>query len=736
MNFLKLNLAQHWPKYLIVLIVSLFFLQSVKQRAPYFGKYTTGDHNWLTAHSVLFLREWIDEGALNNKFVGLWQPNSIERTSMADRLLYVSYPPGNLLPLFVFCKTTGQYPSKDIVMAYNLTNHFLIAIVLAFIAYNLTRILELGRANRVLLSLIAPAFYLFSPSIMYWHQNVFFTDQGIILPFILLIALESFRPILKMEGMWKYFYAFVVFWGCSIDWLMFVLLASIYLWRALTTKEFGIKKHLDIVLPSTLLLVLFVIQLWLVGGFEVLIQKFFGRTGAVALANESLSNRTIGTMSEYFWNGHMKSQYGESWFWLLIIAAATAVLFYRWCVINKNGDFKSHAIASFLLLTSCFVQVYALSNHSQVHSFSTLKFGLVFAIIPFTLTPILLVYFVNKMKFSWAAPVACILVSIYCFAHILNENGRKCLFFGDRSIGYSHEQDDELTMHIAESIREVSKFDYLLFSPNLHISFIPPCSMSESMKQCYPLEKVGDFAQYLSNNQAKLCLLFTSDNLPKGNYLNFLTEKSLKIWENANFKMFCFYGVESEKILSEHRKFVENELMRISQEDTAVLNLMSFYEQNKTFVPVNFNLNEYCRSMLSRTQEKIRPFNESVHLVSYKLEKQGAKRDSLYKFKMCIQVVKRIPDNQKLDWLIGFSTADKNDNSKLGPMSSENGFLLHSLNEINTVKEEGFCYAEKDILIPNAPLYFETHIWETVAQQPFGETIQLNPHQFPMKYKL
>ena len=192
----KLNKNIFFLSLLIVINVALF-KYSVTIRKPWFGILAssphdpTGHHQWLTGSTIVFTNNWLEEGPLKLKF-GLFQnPKSIETES--NRHPYGSYPPGTIIPIYLLAKLTGQDATPSLVMSYNLATHLLISITLSFTAFYILKKLKVDNTQALIASTFPALIQFLLPHPLYHHQNAYFSDQAIILPYVLFLLLEIIR---------------------------------------------------------------------------------------------------------------------------------------------------------------------------------------------------------------------------------------------------------------------------------------------------------------------------------------------------------------------------------------------------------------------------------------------------------------------------------------------------------------------------------------------------------------
>ena len=386
------------PAAFLVAIAAAAFLYTSKVREPWFGALSPYHHQWLTGSTVKFAKNWYREGAWNLRFWMLENPRSIEFPTMGSRDPYASYPPGTILPIHLLALISGREPTAALVMKYNLANHLLIAILLALAVYFFLIQVGVGSINAFALSLVPIFLELFLPGPMYWHQNVFFSDQAVILPAALFLFLEVLRGNVRNSKALAIIDATqwaVLFYGALTDWFMFVFASGIYLKR-LVGSELGaglwtiLRRSALFWSPAVLAMFLFLSQLNSLDMFGVLFSKFKLRA---AITDEGAAS--IKNFHTVFWKGYFPLNYGEigvalAWISLTAFVGGTAYAVYRrWQGRPVVERAKKTLSLIGVAIAPCFVHNYFLKNHTMNHDFSTLKFSIPLAIVPFVLVPFL-----------------------------------------------------------------------------------------------------------------------------------------------------------------------------------------------------------------------------------------------------------------------------------------------------------------------------------------------------------
>jgi hypothetical protein len=523
----------------LVLVILLFaitfsiFLYTVKIRRPWFGNLSPGHHQWLTGSTLKFAKNWYREGPFGLKFGMFENPKSIEFPTLESRKPYASYPPGTVIPIYLISKIVGSEPRPTFIMWYNLLNHFLIAFFLGLIIFFLVLDVKLGYSYAFLLSLIPITIELLMPSPLYWHQNVFFSDQAVILPIVLFTFLEVIRNRVKNRKAAvsiTLLQSLIAFYGILTDWLFLFIALAIYIKR-ICNGEMGrnfrnwLKNSFLYWISTILALLLFLLQLSMLK-YDI-VGTFMFRSGLSEESKIYTSN-----FFQTFWRGHIAQGYGTIaiiilWFCLFLsIILLTSALYNRFR--KKPAEERLKKVISLIVIMTIpfFVQIYTFKNHSAVHSFSTLKLSLTLALVPFALSPLLIFillekYFeripleldginllinekkeTTKIMVDFRLLLVMILIlftSIYVKIELPNF---RALF--PEPGNYSAE------VFLAQNTRHQD----IVFSTDYEIPCNPPQQLSYSMKRVYKIDSLSDIFDMVSdvNSDYTIDIFFSDAN--------------------------------------------------------------------------------------------------------------------------------------------------------------------------------------------------------------------------------
>lgn len=499
--------------FFLLIITVVVFLITVEMRAPWMKDLSSGHHQWLSGSTIKFANNWYSEGPVSLKFGLIENPKSIEFPSLSSRQPYASYPPGTILPIYLLAKIKGDVATPEMLMQYNRINHFFIALLLSLTVFLFLRQIRFDYLNSIFLSTVPVLIEFFTPATMYWHQNVFFADQAIILPFVLFIFFEIIKADVSRPVVLRTIFilqAMVMFYGALTDWLFVFISLTVWANRLLK-GEMGksvfsvLKLSLLFWLPFIFAMGLFVVQLYSLDILHELIPKLLFRTGFGAEGGKYIDN-----FFKKFWLGHIQNGYGTSavvllWGSLLLLLVGMIVKMRNGFSDGKeNMQTKTLSLISYYIVP-CFLQIYFLRNHSLIHDFSALKFSIPLAVIPFVLAPILIIsfwglsatkiYIRTKIYISGSTfrkpgsrtDKKIYLVSfslpLVLFITLMNDKNYYTKFYPEANPEYR-------TM--GDFISHNTGYSDVIFSNVYAVPINPPQQLSYSMKRVYKIEKVDD----------------------------------------------------------------------------------------------------------------------------------------------------------------------------------------------------------------------------------------------------
>lgn len=588
---MKINKLTNEKTKKIIFILLLFaitlslFQYTVKIRKPWFGtlSWVPDRHQWLSGSTLKFTKNWYREGPLNLKFGMIENPKSVEFPTLSSRVIYPSFPPGTILPIYLISKLRGQEPTPSLLMSYNLLNHFLIAFFLSLIIFFFLLQLKFSYLSSFILSIIPISLELLLPAPLYWHQNVFFAEQAVILPFVLFIFFEVIRGNIRSKKIFKsanFLQGLVLFYGILTDWLFIFVAATVYLKRILN-KEMGesiyscLKMNLKYWFPVILALSLFVFQLYSLGiKPQTMELKILYRTGLTDRGETNIS-KVLTNVFHYttdinfynaFWKGYIAEAYGKiaiyllwgSLFLFLLSFIYVGFQYFRRKQIDEKIKKTLSLIA--ILLIPCFLQVCFFANHSAIHNYSALKFSIPLVTVPFILIPILIFSFLkidlsrlylklealkipsDNRKKNIKLPVIILCLILLAGVYLKKEYLDFKNFFPE---------PDKSFEVIGEFISANTQYKDVVFSPNFAIPSLPPQQLSYSMKRVYMVNSIFDIYSMVKNinENFEVNIFSINKNIDNKYGIKELTSVAYDIRQANNFYL---YKIKSQEFFERY----------------------------------------------------------------------------------------------------------------------------------------------------------------------------------------
>lgn len=486
---------------LLAVFTVTVFIYTVHIRRPWFDTLSETGHQWQTASTVLFAKNWYREGIFKLRFAQLQAPLSVENPSIDSREVYMSYPPGAVLPVFILAKIAGREPSFPEVMKYDLANHLLIALFISFIAYLFLIQLKIHPLNAFLFALMPPAVVLLMPGPVYYFQKVFYTDEAALLPYALVVFIELLRDSCKgrrMDKLLNIILGLILFYGFITDWLFVFLAMTLFIKRVLS-GEIPVNKGLSTFIknssaiwaPALIAFSLFMAQVAYFNFWQGVFDKFLFRSG---LAGSGMEQGP--SFSYKFWNVFITDSFGRAGMGLLLGSIGLFVVLIVSGIIDRvrgrnytREKFKVLWLTGMLILP-CLLQVYALRQHSYIHDFAALKFIMPLSLIPFVIAPYLLIMGCREkipqgIKGIFIILLLNLAVLVPAGLYIAGEHPHYRKLYPVPSPAYKN---------LARYFKNI-KYNDIIFSPDFQVPLNPPHAIAYTMKRVYPYyskENIGE----------------------------------------------------------------------------------------------------------------------------------------------------------------------------------------------------------------------------------------------------
>src|SRR5882724_12629867 len=127
----------------VVLAVTALWLLVLRTRLPYLDQIPVYDADIMTSIARMWAHNWWANGPLSMWFATPYSPLSVETPTLVDAMPYQSWPPGASVPIYLLAEILNIEPSVPLINWFNVVNHGLIALAVAFTAFNIARLNKL-----------------------------------------------------------------------------------------------------------------------------------------------------------------------------------------------------------------------------------------------------------------------------------------------------------------------------------------------------------------------------------------------------------------------------------------------------------------------------------------------------------------------------------------------------------------------------------------------------------------
>lgn len=506
---------------LLLIITTIVFEYTIKIREPYFGDVSYDSNEWLTSSTVKFTKNWYREDPVSLKFAMLENPRSVEFPTLESRDPYTSYPPGTTIPLYIISKINQEEPSHALVMKYNRTNHFFIAFILALIIFFFLLQLKIDHLNAFLFSIIPIMIELLLPGTLYWHQNEYFSDQAITLPFVLFIFLEVIRSSVEQNSksltIITIFQAFVMFYGTLTDWFFVFVVFVVYIKRLIASEIRWNNGKINLIVESLkywlmpiIAVSLFILQIYMLNSINKTISKFLERSGDYTGTSTGLSpfiDVILGNIN-YAYGNSMEYAFIISIFVLLGISIFLFIIYLKGKKIDENVKKTLYLMG--MLILPCILQIFIFKNHSALHQFSILKLSPFIATVPFILLPILLYFILKNIDVITTYSSKKVKIS-FLLIFLVTASVSGALIAQDHpKYKDVFKQVDGYCKDLGTSVERNTGYNDIVFSPDLEIPANSPELLSYSTKRVYKAYSLEEIKSKLpvTNEEYEIVILF------------------------------------------------------------------------------------------------------------------------------------------------------------------------------------------------------------------------------------
>jgi hypothetical protein len=545
-------------KYAIVGVVcfavAALWIALLVQRLPYLDQIPVFDADVTTSGARMWAHNWWANGAFRMWFATPYSPLSVETPTLADVTLYQSWPPGAYIPIYLLAKVLDIEPSVPLINWYNVVNHGMIALAVAFTAFNIARANKLHVVACGLIAIGVAFPILYPRGLVYFFSQVYCVTIAILLYAGAFILLESLSYVVQSPRRRKVLFALqllVIYLAFFVDWLSYTLFAFWLLVR-MAAAHFGfVERWSRRQLAGLALLPVSAFAIYLSWRFFTP-GSLAGREGIGASLYElgwkiayrmNLTDdhhiagftQTFIEMHGYYYSPHVLS--------LLVGATLVTAILLAMSFRLATDPGERRAIfntASLLVLVTVpfYVHMLLLYQHTAIHRWAIAKAMFAYALIPFALLPISIVVFLRlyqdghsrKSIFQVsAAQMAIVLATVSLFS--AEVSGRTF----ERPFLIGRVQPDRY--HMWDDISHYTEFRDVVFSPVLQAAPLG-LEVGVSNKVVYPAKNFSEVDQRVDH----ICGAFNVVvALPPGtNIGEFASREPSDVIETKNIRLVRF----------------------------------------------------------------------------------------------------------------------------------------------------------------------------------------------------
>ncbi|QPF86898.1 hypothetical protein IC762_11645 [Bradyrhizobium genosp. L] len=387
---------------LVAIGVALVWLRSLGIRLPYMNQVPVFDGDAMTSEASMWARIWWDEGPFKLWFSTPFNPPSIEAPL---RSLYESWPPGAFVPIYLTALVMGVPPSIPMVNWINTTEHGLIAMAAAFIAYNVGLLNRLGKVTSALLAVGVSFPILLSRGPLYVMSQIYDVTNAVLVYLAIFLVLETlYYSAQSARDKWVItaLQLVTIYIAFFVDWLSYTLFAFWILSR-LAAGYLGVEPRLKLRR---------VLTLWLIpaSAFVLYLVWRFGAPGSMARTSGmrasinhllfkiaqrmNLTNDSPITGFTHVFVGEMHTSHYNAIAFSLIMGSALATLLLVVISFRLARDQEERkavfVTGAMLVLVSVpfYLHMIILYEHTYIHRWAMMKVMLAYGLVPFALLPI------------------------------------------------------------------------------------------------------------------------------------------------------------------------------------------------------------------------------------------------------------------------------------------------------------------------------------------------------------
>ena len=603
---------------LIAFFSALLFIRSVSLREYHLhATYSQGSmhlcegcktrYEWHTASTLVFVNNWLQEGAWNLRFALFDTPRSVEFRDYDQRFLYPAYPSGAMLPIYVLFRAIdgsglvtdfANDRSKQLlaIIAYNYLTHLLLVVLLCFMVFLMLRHLAFDRFNAAVLACIPALIQFHNAHSIYWHHMLYTFDSAVLLPYLLFVFLELLRLTKTSRAVRvtvQVLQPLLLFYGVFTDWLFVFVALTVFVLRVLH-GNIAWPRTLAMTLPFAVRSLLFFAPALLALGLWMWQVLYFSEQSLLTTLAErsdrvtdydlvsALQFRTgIGQHPAGYFHYLIRALYtwlqeGYGILGVLLIYATFYVVWRGRRLTSSAVKFDRIAIATYVLLfVPALLHTLFFLHHAWNHVFSALKFSFALS-VSFVILPIFIMQLRGKSSRFVVAQMAG-KIDIYAVTALALAGAVFYIYlqiYDRRPLTHFFRQADFSYVVLGDYVREHTDYHDVLFSNRVPMPIKPPQGLSMAGKVIYFVHNF-DLVHLLVRDieqDFRVRILYLHNQTDEIEQLrDFLTQQDLRTTVEEKERIGGLLSIDGQAFLRWYEQTVP-EAERLSYEDTAVSN--------------------------------------------------------------------------------------------------------------------------------------------------------------------
>jgi hypothetical protein len=441
-------------------------------------------------------------------FATPYSPLSVETPTLADVTLYQSWPPGAFIPIFLLAEILNIEPSVPLINWFNVVTHGLIALAVAFTAFNIARLNKLHVAACGLIAVSVAFPILYPNGLVYFFSQIYCVTIAILVYAAAFILLESLSYVVESPRNRKILFALqllVIYLAFFVDWLSYTLFAFWLLVRV-TRAHLGFGERWSrrqlaglALMPASAFTIYLIWRFSAPGSLartQGISASIYELAWKIAYRMNLTDDHHITDFASRFLEMH--AGYYSPHVLPLIIATALATaiflaLSFRLAIdpVERRSIFNTAALLV-LVTVPFYAHMLLFYQHTAIHRWAVAKAMFAYALIPFALLPISIVVFLRlyqrshrtKFAFQTLSAIAGILLAIGSLFAAADSAGA---FVGPKLIA----KIDPDYYHMWDDISHNTQFRDVVFSPVLQAAPIG-VEVGVANKLVYPAKNFSE----------------------------------------------------------------------------------------------------------------------------------------------------------------------------------------------------------------------------------------------------